>query len=150
MNGEWYIILAGVSGAFFFVAGGTEIPALKKGLKWLRREILPLIWGLLAFSAGFEVWRCLAFAVCQDAAFRLPYGDRTPTWLKLIVFLALPLPSLWFGLNVWQAISGVLCFLIWALSNFKPTSKAMDWATSCLLMGATLGVTIGKLIAQSI
>jgi hypothetical protein len=150
MNAEWYLILSCLAGTFLFVAGGTEIPFFKTGFKWLRREILPLIWGLLALSAGFEWWRCLAFAVCQDVAFRLPYGDRTPTWLKLIVFMALPLPSLWFGFTVWQIISGLLCFILWALSNWKPTANIMSWVIACLLMGAALGITIGKLIAQAL
>ena len=149
MSGELYIIACAVLGALLWPLGGTGIPFFKRGFKWLRREVLPASWGLLAYSAGFDWWKCLAMAVCFDVAFRLPYGDRTSVWLKLIVFMSLPLASLWLGLNIWQVITGVLCFLMWALSNWKPTAKIMDWVTACTIMGLFLGITVGQLIAQT-
>jgi len=149
VNGEIAIIIATIFGCALFALGGTEIPVLGRGYKWLRRELLPLVWGILAFTAGFEVWRCVAMAVSFDGVFRLPYGDRTPKWLKFVVFMAYPLPSLFLGLNVWQAGAGFVCFMFWALSNWKVTEKAFDWVVSCLLMGAVLGVMVGKLIAQN-
>lgn len=147
VNGELAIIIA-FSVSPLFALGGTEIPKFKRGFKWLRREVLPVLWALLAFSAGFEWWRCLAFAIAQDIVFRLPYGDRTPTWVKLLVFLTYPLPSLLFGLTEWQAYCGILCFGLFLLSNWKPTARAFDWVSSCLLVGAFLSITIGKLIAS--
>ena len=149
MNGELYIIACGVLGALLFVLGGTEIPFFKRGFKWLRREVLPVCWGMLAYSAGFEWWQCLGLAVSFDIVFRLPYGDRTPVWLKAVVFCAMPFASLWLGFNAWQVITGVVCFCLWALSNWKPAAKIMDWASVCLLMGALFGITVGKLIAQT-
>lgn len=146
MTSEWYIILC-VLVSPLFAAGGTDING--RGYKWLRREILPVLWAILAFTAGFEWWRCVAMAVCMDVVFRLPYGDRTPVPVKLLVFLAYPLPTLWIGFNEWQLFTGVLCFILWALSNWKPTEKAFEWVISCLLMGACIGITVGKLIAQT-
>jgi hypothetical protein len=147
MSGELAIIVAFCVSPLFAL-GGTEIPAFKRGFKWLRREVLPVLWALLAFSAGFEWWRCIAFAIAQDIVFRLPYGDRTPTWVKLLVFLTYPLPSLLFGFDIWQAYCGALCFMLFVLSNWKPTARAFEWVVSCLLIGAFLGVTIGKLIVK--
>jgi len=149
MNPEIYIILCATIGALLFAGGGTQISKTIKGQKWLRRELLPVLWALLAFIAGIEWWRCLGMAVCFDAVFRLPYGDRTPSWLKFIVFMALPLPSLWIGFNAWQLLSGGLCFLMWVLSNWKPTERIFEWVISCLLIGAFLGITVGQLIAQT-
>lgn len=149
MSGEIYIILCFVFGAGLFALGGTEIPVFKTGFKWLRREILPVLWAILAFTAGFEWWRCVCFAVSQDAVFRLPYGDRTPAWLKLVVFMAYPLPSLFLGFNIWQAGAGALCFGLWALSNWKPTARMVEWVIACLFIGAILGAMIGQLIAQT-
>lgn len=147
MSGELYIILC-VLVSPLWALGGTEMPYFKTGFKWLRRFVLPAIWGMLTFFAGFEIWRCIAMAASFSVVFSLPYGDRTPKWLKFIVFMALPLPTLWLGFNIWQVISGVLCFLMWALSNWKPTEKIFEWVVSCLLIGAFLGITVGKLIAQ--
>jgi len=147
MTGEWYIIFSVLAGSGLFAAGGTDIKGT--GYKWLRREILPAIWAILAFTAGFEWWRCVCFAISQDVVFRLPYGERTPPWLKLIIFMAYPLPSLFLGFNIWQACAGIVCFIFWALSNWKPTAKAFEWVVSCLLIGAVLGITIGKLISQT-
>lgn len=149
MSGEIYLILSAVLGAGFFALGGTEIPAFGRGYKWIRRELLPICWGVLAYYAGFHLWQCIGMAVMFDIWFRLPYGDRTPVWLKSVVFCTMPLPSLFLGFNEWQAFSGALCFFMWVLSNFKPTAKIFDWATSCLLIGAFLGITVGKLILQT-
>lgn len=148
MNGEIAIIIA-VTFSPLFALGGTEIPWLGRGYKFLRREILPLVWAILAYTAGFEWWRCLAFAVTQDVAFRLPYGDKSPVWWKFIVFMAMPLPSLWLGFSEWQLFSGALCFLMWILSNWKPTANIFNWVSACLLIGAFLGLTVGNLIAQT-
>lgn len=149
MSPEIAIIMAvGVSP--LFALGGTDLTVGGTGYKWLRREVLPLLWGLLALITGFEWWRCLAMAVCFDGVFRLPYGDRTPKWLKLFVFLAYPLPTLWLGFNSWQLIAGALCFMFWALSNWKPTARIFEWVISCLLIGVFLGVTVGQLIASHI
>lgn len=149
MNGEIYIIACATLGALLFSLGGTEIPFFKTGFKFLRREVLPICWGLLALSAGFEWWRCLAMAVCFDAAFRLPYGDRTPMWLKLIVFMSLPLSSLWLGFSIWQLQSGLICFGMFLLSNWKPTERIYSWVIACLIIGLSLGITVGQLISQT-
>ena len=149
MNGELYIIFCATLGCLLFALGGTEIPAFKTGFKWLRREVLPASWGILAYSSGIEWWRCLIMAVLFDIAFRLPYGDRTPKWLKSVVFIAMPLPSLLLGFNEWQLLSGILCLSMWALSNWKPTERIFEWVVSCLIIGFFIGITVGKLIAET-
>lgn len=149
MSGELYIIACAVLGMLLFALGGTEIPVFKSGFKWLRREVLPAAWGLLAFSSGIIWWRCLIMAVLFDVAFRLPYGDKTPKWLKAVVFIGMPLPSLLLGFNAWQLFAGGLCFFMWVLSNWKPTERIFEWVISCLLIGAFIGITVGKLIAQT-
>ena len=147
MNPEWFIITAGVLGALMFPAGGTDINGT--GYKFIRRELLPLCWAGLALLAGIEIWRCLAMAIAFDVVFRLPYGDRTSSWMRFLVFMAYPLPSLFLGFNIWQVFAGGLCFLFWVLSNWKPTERAFSWVVSCLLIGSILGITVGQLIAQT-
>lgn len=148
MNPEIYIILCAVLGALLFALGGTDING--RGYKFFRRELLPVLWALLAFSAGIELWRCVAMAVLFDVAFRLPYGDKTPMWLKFVVFMALPLPSLLLGFNWWQLISGAICFVMFILSNWKPTERIMEWCVACLIIGSAIGICVGKLIAQTL
>lgn len=150
MNGELYIILCAVLGAGLFSLGGTEIPYFKRGFKYLRREVLPVLWGLTAYSAGVEWWKCLGMAVCFDALFRLPYGDRTPLVVKFLVFMAIPWASLWLGFNGWQVIAGVVSFIMFVLSNWKPTAKLFNWVTSCVIIGLVIGLSVGNLIAQNI
>ena len=150
MSGELYIVICAVLGAGLFALGGTDIPYFKRGFKFLRRELLPISWGLLAYSAGLEWWRCLGLVVCFDALFRLPYGDRTPVWGKFIVFMAMPLASLWLGFNAWQVIAGIASFIMWASSNWKPTERVFSWVTACIIIGLVLGIAVGSLIAQTL
>jgi len=149
MSGELYIILCAVLGAGLFSLGGTDIPYFKRGFKFLRREILPISWGLIALSSGIEWWRCLGMAICFDALFRMPYGDRTPVCGKFLVFMAMPLASLWIGFNEWQVVAGVTCFMMWVLSNWKYTAKVFNWVTSCIIIGLVIGLAVGNLIAQT-
>lgn len=149
MNGELYTIACAVLGALLFSLGGTEIPYFKRGFKYLRRELLPVSWGLLAFSAGIEWWRCLGMAICFDACFRLPYGDRTPLWLKFLVFVSVPIASIWIGFNIWQVIAGAVSFILFLLSNWKPTASAFNWVTCCIIIGILIGLAVGNLIAQT-
>lgn len=148
MNGEIAIIISTVFGCGLFALGGTEIPSFGKGFKWIRRELLPIVWAVLAFTAGFEWWRCAGFAISQDCVFRLPYGEKTPVWMKLVIFMTYPLPSLFFGLTIWQAYVGALCFILWALSNWKVTERMFSWVIACLLIGSFMGIMVGQLIAQ--
>lgn len=149
MNGELYIIACAVLGALLWPLGGTEIPFFKTGFKWLRRELLPICWALLAYSAGFEWWRCVGLAVCFDVEFRLPYGDRSPVWLKAVVFGIMPFASLWLGFTAWQALTGGIAFLMWVLSNWKPTAGIFNWVSACVVIGCSIGLAVGNLIAQT-
>jgi hypothetical protein len=149
MNGELYIIVCAVIGALLWPLGGTEIPYFKRGFKWIRRELLPILWGLAAYSAGIEWWRCLGLAIFFDIVFRLPYGDRTPVPLRIAVFTIMPIASVWIGFTTWQAISMAICPLMWILSNWRPTARAFPWVVSCIIIGLVLGITVGQLIAQT-
>lgn len=149
MNPEIYVIISAALGLILFPLGGTQISETIPGKKWLRRELLPILWALFALVAGFEWWRCVGVAMAFDIVFRLPYGDDTPKWWRFFVFMIYPLPSLFLGFNIWQFFAGALCFGLWALSNWKPTAKAFEWVISCLLIGAVLGITVGQLITQT-
>jgi hypothetical protein len=148
MSGELYIIVCAVLGSLLFPLGGTDIPFFGRGFKWIRRELLPIAWATLAFTAGLEWWRCVGLAIGLDVAFRLPYGERTKYWLKAVVFSAYSLPTLFLGFNIWQLTSPAY-FLLFVLSNWKPTERMFNWVTACAIIGGMLGVTIGNLIANT-
>jgi len=54
-------------------------------MKWLRRYLLPLIGGLLAWAYGFRRERALRYAVATAIAFSLPYSPERNSWL--VIFL---------------------------------------------------------------
>lgn len=149
MSGELYIIACAAIGALLWPLGGTEIPYFNRGFKLLRREVLPISWALLAYSAGLETWRCVGLAVTFDIMFRLPYGDRTPLFLRPAVFFIMPVASVWIGFTGWQIISAIVCPLMWVLSNWKPTASLFNWVTACIVIGLVLGITVGDLVAKT-
>ena len=83
---EWKIILLLTAGPLLWALGGT----IWKG--W-RRFVWPAVAGLLTSS----IWVVPAMILSNI----LPYGDRTPGWLKAIVFLAISSIGIVINLNSW-------------------------------------------------
>ena len=141
MNPEWLMIAAMVCGGAMFAIGGT-------GPKWVRRYLLPAALAGIALWGGFIWWACLGYAVTQCVTFCLPYGDRTPYWLKFIVFMSFAAPSLFFGFTWWQPVCGLVCFGTFCLSNWKVTANIFVWKICEFIIGASIGITVASLIAQ--
>lgn len=142
MNPEWWMILSMVLGGGLFAVGGT-------GFKWARRFLLPCLLGIIALLSGVAIWRCAAYAVTQAVTFCLPYGERTPYWLKFIVFMSYALPSLFFGFTWWQVITPVVCFGCFCLSNTAWAGRTFIWKICEFIMGSVVGITVASLIAQT-
>lgn len=142
MNNEFLMIGCMGSGTMLFPLGGT-------GFKWARRFVLPAILGLLAFFNGFVWWSCIAYAVAQAVTLCLPYGERTPYWIKALVFTSYALPSFLFGFCVWQIFLVLGCFGLFALSNWDKSASSFPWKICEAGMGFLLGATISALISQT-
>lgn len=142
MNPELYQILCPAIGGILFALGGTDISQEIKGQKWVRRELFPLFLGIVAYFHNIIWWKCLLFVVLTDAIFRLPYGDKTPRFVKLLVFVTYPLPSLLFGFTWWLPICSAICVLCFFFSNWKPTEKLFPWALACTIIGFSVGAAV--------
>jgi hypothetical protein len=143
---EWLMISSISVSAILFPAGGTHIPVIG-GQKWLRRELLPALLGLIFYFAGFAVWKIVLFVIAQDISFRLPYGERTKWWIKAFVFCGFVIPSTILGLTFWQLVAPAVILLMFFLSNFRKTAKEVPhkiWEASA---GFLIGVVCAMIIS---
>ena len=77
MNKELYLVfLPGISW-ILFALGGTQISDKVPGQKWIRRYLLPLVYGIFIAIAGYT-WQAVAVAVLAALVYILGYGDKTP------------------------------------------------------------------------
>jgi len=147
MNIEvWYIIVMSLSGALGAL-GGTQISDEIKGQKWIRRFMLPILLGLFCFFVGhFDWWRCLILTGGLIGAFCLPYGSRTPYWLKTLVGMTYMLPTIALGhFSIWQIVSPVIFIGLFKLSNIKWFSNFVVWKIWEFVIFALIGITIVSL-----
>ena len=142
MSKEFLMIACMGAGVVLFPLGGT-------GFKWARRFVLPMVLGLLAWANGFPVWACAVFIVGQAFTLCLPYGERTPYWLKAFVFASYAMPSMCFGFTVWQIFLAAGCFGLFVLSNWDKTASSFRWKVCEGAYGFLLGATIAALIGQT-
>jgi hypothetical protein len=133
------------SGAILFPAGGLDIPNIG-GQKWLRRFLLPVVWALILFFAHILWWKIAIVMVGSMVAFHLPYGSKTPYWLKFLVGVSFILPTLALGLTIWQIITPITFIVMFRLSNWKPLAGEFAWTIVCFLTGGLIGVTLAQLI----
>jgi hypothetical protein len=139
MDKELLMILSFTLGTGLYALGGWK-------WKFLRREILPIIWGILLFMSGVLLWKILIFMPLQDIMFRLPYGEKTPYWQKALIGISYVLPSLLFGFTIWQIVLPILFIVYFILSNWKKTASEFSWKIVEGTVGFQLGVIIAKLI----
>ena len=138
---ELWMIVCMLLGGGLFALGGT-------GFKWARRFVLPALLAIIAAINGFAWLTCVGYAITQSVTFCLPYGERTPYPVKFLVFCSYALPSLFFGFTWWQPILALGCFLLFVLSNWKPTAQTFLWKIVEFLFGSLVGITIASLIAK--
>ena len=139
MNPEYLMIIAMGGGGILGALGGT-------GFKYLRRFVLPILLGVVAILAGCIWWKCLIMAVGMVGAFSLPYGEKTPYWLKFIVGCAFVLPTAILGFSAWQIITPVAFIIMFFLSNWKPTAKIFFWKAVEFLTFGLVGITVASFI----
>ena len=109
---EWRMIVLLGSAPTLWMIGGT-------GFKPARRFILPGIAGVLLLSL-VSWWQIAGVVGTMMVANCLPYGDRTPWWLKPLVFASLGAHVIWldpiFGL--WWALGmGIIGSCLMLLSK---------------------------------
>jgi len=141
MNSEMSMIVCMGSGVILFALGGT-------GYKWMRRFVLPAILALMCLIQGFGWQVCLGYACLQSLTLCLPYGSRTPYWVKALVFISYALPSMLLGFTIWQIFLAIGCFGLFVLSNWDKSAESFPWKICEAGMGGLLGATISALISN--
>jgi hypothetical protein len=114
--------------------------------KWLRRFILPFILGVLALFGGVLWWKCLILWLGFTIAFCLPYGQKTPYWLKFLTGCAFVAPTAILGFSWWQVITPAVFIGMFRLSNTKWAGNTFVWKIVEFITFALVGVTVASLI----
>ena len=93
--------------------------------KFIRREIWPIIAGIVCLVSGIEWWRCIALAAAMDATNRLPYGEYSHPITRLTVFCVHPSPALIINVNVWPVliVGGIVSSALFL------ASRKVNWIT---------------------
>ena len=133
-----------IGSALFFRMGGMGLLPFRKG--W-RRFILPIFFGIIGIIATkFQIE--LLYAVIGSAiAFSLPYGSKTPYWLKCIVATTFTLPTLFIGFTIWVIIVPILFITLFLLSNNKITANEFGHAIVEILTGAGIGICWARVLS---
>ena len=139
VNKELLIILAMTISPLLYMLGGWK-------WKWLRRFVLPIVLGTILLISGKIWWKVLLFTIGQAIVFTLPYGERTSRWVKALVGCSYSIPSLIFGITIWQVILPVVFITMFILSNTKKLAHEFYWKACEGTVGFLIGIIIGRFI----
>lgn len=147
MNPELWIVAIPAFSWLLFALGGTQISDTIAGKKWLRRFVLPFLWGLCVFFAGFSWYQASAVALLGCLMLHLGYGSNSSWPKKLLIFAGYGLISAPIGVSWWNPITSIGCALMFLLSNTPLTSATMVWKIVEGAFGALIGITISFILA---
>ena len=140
---EWYFIIICALWAFSFPAGGTELPATKRGYKWIRRYLAPaLTVPLLILLGNIDWWRVVLACGLLSGAMHLGYGSKVGWARRALIACLMVIPSLFLGFSWLTAAFPVVFLGLYALSNWKPMAKSFTWVLVCSINGIVLGATL--------
>jgi len=111
--------------------------------KGFRRIVLPILISFVGLSLGLAVGKLVLYSLIHWGVTSLPYGEKTPYWVKSLVGCSYVAPSLIFGFTLWQVILPTAFIVTFILSNWKPTSKDFTWKACELSVGFLKGMTDG-------
>lgn len=117
-----------------FAFGGT-------GYKLARRLGIPLFLAFIALLSHVLWWKAMLMGLTLFGALTMPYGERTPYWMKFVTFSLYGASFLWIGTTWWMVITPVICISLFALSNWKYTASIFFWKMCEFLMGTFIGIT---------
>jgi len=147
MNPElWLVFLPAISWLLFSL-GGTQISDTIQGKKWLRRFILPTIFGICLFLAHFAWFQALGVAILACLMLHLGYGSHTSWKMRLLVFAGYGLISVPIGISIWNVFTIVGCVILFLLSNIKFSKDTFVWKIWEGTAGLLCGIQLGYLLA---
>lgn len=147
MNPEMWMVIMPALGWFCFAMGGTQISDKIEGQKWIRRFLLPILWGICIFLAGCTIWQAIVCMIPAIGMFHLGYGSKTSWKMRLLTFAGYGIISTPIGLSFWNLITFGLCALLFLLSNTKITSGTFVWKVCEGMFGAAIGIQLSYLLA---
>ncbi len=139
---EWLMILSMALGGIGFAVGGT-------GPKWVRRYILPVALGAICYFAGLDLWKVGCLSLGLSIAFHLPYGSKSPYWMKAITATCFILPTMFIGFSLWQLFTPLAFLGMFWLSNNRYWDRLFPWKIVEFLTGTFIAVTVVQLINQA-
>jgi hypothetical protein len=136
MDKELLQILIICSSSFLFALGGWKNKA------W-RRYVLPILLFILLLEYGIFWQNALVACVVLSVMLHLPYGERTPYWLKFLVGCSYVIPSyIITGYSIWLAILPLTFMGFFILSNWKVTEHDVPWKVWETLVGTCMGISL--------
>ena len=102
---EIQIIVLLASGGILWAAGGTW-------WKGFRRFLLPVVAVVTLAATSIGLIRAVLCGLTIALSAALPYGDRTPWPVRVLVFLAIPAPALVVNAGVWPYVLGAGLLII--------------------------------------
>lgn len=147
LNKELWLVIVPAYSWFLFAFGGTQISDKIEGQKWLRRFILPLLWALSIFMAGFALWQAILVMLLGIGILHLGYGSKTSWTIRLLVFLGYALISAPIGLSWWNPITFFGCILMFLGSN-SLFSATLVWKIVEGFFGLLIGIQISYCLAR--
>jgi hypothetical protein len=146
---EWLIITIYALSSILFAAGGTHISVIG-GQKWLRRLLLPVLLASGAYCSHEHVLAIAGYALMMIVALSMGYGTGKRLGMRVMVFIGLFLPSMVFGVTIWQALSPVLVTILFYLSNNKLWSESVPHKLWEFVTGLLIGITFVASITSTI
>jgi hypothetical protein len=141
MDKELLQIIAIGTSVILFMLGGYK-------WKWLRRYLLPFTLGVISVLGGYNVLKASLMTICLSISLHLPYGEKTPYWIKALTFIAIFGSTLWLGFTYWQIIGAVLALVLFKISNTKWGENIVFWKAWEAITGGLIGITISNLIGR--
>jgi len=115
--------------------------------KFLRRYLMFAIFGLCGILAVTQPLNLILLSMLFGSiTAHLPYGERTPYWLKAIVGVLIANSSCLMGGTRWQAIGSVLFILTFMLSNSKKYADTFFWKACEAIVWGCVGLSWARLI----
>jgi hypothetical protein len=139
---EWYFIAIIALWTILFPAGGTELPATKKGYKALRRYVAPALTVPLLLLLGIAWWRVAVACSLLCGFMHLGYGNGKSWWYRAVIGVLYALPSLVIGFTWWAVILPIGFIGLFVASNLDKGEKDFPWVLVCAMYGAMIAATL--------
>ena len=145
----WMVGIPPVSWGLFAL-GGTQISPTIKGMKWIRRFILPIVLGVCVWLGLGNGWlnivRACAVAGLGIGFLSMGYGNGK-TWLyRFMVGCLYGCISLPLGISWWNLACPIVFITFFVLSNVPVVAKIFTWKICEGMFGLSIGVSIAYLL----